>query len=149
MLLENEILLLLLLQNSMAIDKNNYHITLKNLRTGIQHGFMLASGDTPYMVQGVDNIAQRIADGEILYSDFTNSRVFSQENWSEGISKYWEPERLYSAIYPSKMYKDKKNIKITGSEFTLGGAVEEKFTLPFDSGDAPMCRGESAGVVYL
>lgn len=101
---------------------------------------MLAGGDTPYMVQGVDNIAQRIADGEILYSDFTNSRVFAQENWSEGISKYWEPERLYSVIYPSKMYKDKKNIKITGSEFTLGGSVDEKFTLPFDTGDAPMCR---------
>jgi len=140
MLLVVAIHLLQLLQISMAVNKNNYHITLKNLRTGILHGFMLAGGDTPYMVQGVDNIAQRIADGEILYSDFTNSRVFAQENWSEGISKYWEPERLYSVIYPSKMYKDKKNIKITGSEFTLGGSIEEKLTLPFTTGDAPMCR---------
>jgi len=149
MLLVVAIHLLQLLQISMAVNKNNYHITLKNLRTGVLHGFMLAGGDTPYMVQGVDNIAQRIADGEILYSDFTNSRVFAQENWSEGISKYWEPERLYSVIYPSKMYKDKKNIKITGSEFTLGGSIEEKLTLPFATGDAPMCRWETAWVVYL
>jgi len=96
----------------MAVNKNNYHITLKNLRTGVLHGFMLAGGDTPYMVQGVDNIAQRITDGEILYSDFTNSRVFAQENWSEGISKYWEAEKSGYYIYPSKMYKDKKNVKI-------------------------------------
>lgn len=84
-----------------------------------------------------------------MYSDFTNSRVFAQENWSEGISKYWDPEKNGYYIFPSKKYKDKKNILIDGSEFTLGGAVDEEFTLPFQDGEAPMCRGETAGVVYL
>lgn len=88
---------------------------------------MLASGDMPYQVQGIDNVAQRVADGEILYSDFTNSRVFAQSAWSEGISKYWDPERIYSTIYPSKKYKDKKNIKILEGEFTLGGSIKSKF----------------------
>ena len=135
-------------QNNMAIDKNNYHITLKNLRTWVTEGFMLAWGDTPYVVQGVDNIAQRIQDWEILYSDFTNSRVFAQENWSEGISKYWDPEKNGYYIFPSKKYKDKKNVLIDGSEFTLGGKVEAKFDLPFTLWEWPMCRGETAWYVY-
>lgn len=92
--------------------KDNHHILIKNLATNEEQGFMLASGDTPYSIQGVDNVAQRIADGEILYSDFTNSRVFAQSDWSEGTSRYWDPERIYSVIYPSKKYKDKKNIVI-------------------------------------
>jgi len=140
MLLDVEILLQPLSEISMAINKSKYHITIKNLRTGQLEGFMLASGDTPYSIQGVDNIAQRISDGEILYSDFTNSRVFAQEDWSEGISKYWDAEKNGYYIFPSKKYKDKKNIVIDRSEFTLGGSVVKKFDLPFDTGEAPMCR---------
>ncbi len=146
MLLVVAIHLLQLSQTSMAVNKNNYHITLKNLRTGVLHGFMLAGGDTPYMVQGVDNIAQRIQDGEILYSDFSNSRVFAQENWSEGISKYWEPEKNWYYIFPSKKYKDKKNIRINNGEFTLGSSVTPVFT--YTKWDWPICRWESAWVVY-
>lgn len=111
--------------------KDNHHIIIKNLTTGKEEGFMLASGDAPYQIQGIDNVAQRVADGEILYSDFTNSRVFAQSDWDGGISKYWWPERTYSVIYPSKKYKDKKNIEIRTGEFTLGGSVSEKFTIPF------------------
>lgn len=70
--------------------------------------------------------------------------MFAQENWSEGISKYWDPERTYSVVYPSKKYKDKKNIRIDDGEFTLGGSVKEKFTFPFTTGEGPMCRGETA-----
>ena len=114
--------------------KDNYHITIKNLTTLREEGFMLASGDMPYQIQGIDNVAQRVADGEILYSDFTNSRVFAQSDWSEGISKYWDPERIYAVIYPSKKYKDKRNVVINEGEFTLGGAVTEEFTLP-DGGE--------------
>lgn len=113
------ILLQLLSETNMAQQKHRYHITIKNLRTQQLEGFMIANGDSPYTVQGVDNIAQRIQDGEILYSDFTNSRVFAQENWSEGISKYWDPEKNGYYIFPSKKYKDKKNILIDESEFTL------------------------------
>lgn len=129
--------------------KDNYHITIKNLSTGKEEGFMLASGDAPYQIQGIDNVAQRVADGEILYSDFTNSRVFAQSDWSEWVSKYWDPERIYSVIYPSKKYKDKKNIEIKQWEFTLGGNVAEEYTIPFTTGEWPMCKGETAGVVYL
>lgn len=129
--------------------KDNYHITIKNLTTWREEGFMLASGDTPYQIQGIDNVAQRVADGEILYSDFTNSRVFAQSDWDGGISKYWWPEKTYSVIYPSKKYKDKKNIEIHTWEFTLGGNVSEKFTIPFSTGEWPMCKGETAWVVYL
>ena len=41
---------------------DNHHIKIKNLSTGKEEGFMLASGDTPYMIQGVDNVAQRVSD---------------------------------------------------------------------------------------
>lgn len=143
------ILLQLLSETNMAQQKHRYHITIKNLRTQQLEGFMIANGDSPYTVQGVDNIAQRIQDGEILYSDFTNSRVFAQENWSEGISKYWDPEKNGYYIFPSKKYKDKKNILIDESEFTLWGAVQEKYSLSYEFWEAPMCRWESAWVVYL
>lgn len=135
----------------MAVNKNNYHITIKNLRTGILHGFMLAGGDTPYMVQGVDNIAQRIQDGEILYSDFTNSRVFAQENWSEGTTKFWDPEKNWYYIFPSRKYKDKKSIRIlnNGSEFTLWSKLSEVYTYTNPQLKWPMCRGESWWVVYM
>lgn len=147
MLLVVAIHLLQLLQISMAELKNNYHITLRNLRTGVLQGFMLAGGDTPYMVQGVDNIAQRVQDGEILYSDFTNSRVFAQENWSEGISKYWDPEKNGYYIFPSKKYKDKKNIEIIWEEFRLGYRIKEVFT--FSKWEWITCRWELWGIVYL
>lgn len=123
--------------------QDNYHINIKNLTTNEEQGFMLMAGDKPYQVQGVDNIAQRIQDGEILYSDFTNSRVFAQSDWNEGVSKYWDPEYSGYYIFPSKKYKDKKNIEIRIGEFTLGGSVTEEFVLP-DGGEGPMCRGETA-----
>lgn len=100
--------------------KDSHHIQIKNLRTKEEVGFMLTAGDKPFTVQGVDAIATRISEGEILYTDFTNSRVFAQSDWSGGISKYWNPERIYSVVYPTLKYADNKNAKVDISgEFTI------------------------------
>jgi len=129
--------------------KWDHHITIKNYRTGVREGFLLASWDAPYTVQWVDNIAQRVQDWEILYSDFTSSRVFAQSDWSEWISKYWDPELSGYYIFPSKKYKHKKNILIWEGEFTLWGAINNRFNLTGVDPRGPMCAGEEAWVVYL
>lgn len=141
--------ILLQLATSYNMRKDNHHILIKNLSTNEEQGFMLASGDTPYSIQGVDNVAQRVQDWEILYSDFTNSRVFAQSEWSEGVSRYWDPEKNGFYIFPSKKYKDKKNITIGEWEFTLGGNVSEEFDIPYVGWEGPMCKWETAWVVYL
>jgi hypothetical protein len=127
-----------------------HHIQIKNLRTGQQEGFLLTSGDKPFAVQGVDTIATRISEGEVLYSDFTNSRVFPQSDWSGGISKYWDPERISSTIYPTTKYSDSYNAKLdVAGEFTIGASalIAKDFSNPV-SGFLCATNGEAAGVVY-
>lgn len=144
------VVVILLQQQTLSnMRKDNHHILIKNLATNEEQGFMLASGDTPYSVQWVDNVAQRVQDWEILYSDFTNSRVFAQSEWSEWVSRYWDPEKNGFYIFPSKKYKDKKNIAIWEWEFTLGWNVAEEYDIPFVGWEGPMCKGETAWVVYL
>ena len=130
--------------------KDAHHIQIKNLRTGQEEGFMLTSGDKPFTVQGVDTIATRISEWEILYSDFTNSRVFAQSEWSGGISKYWVPERIYSVIYPTLKYADAYNADVSKEgEFTIGASayLAKDFPNP-TSKFSSATNGEAAGVVY-
>lgn len=128
--------------------KDDHHIRIKNLRTGVEQGFMLTAGDKPFTIQGMDVTAIRIAEWETLYSDFTNSRVFPQTDWSWGISKYWIPEYRYSTIIPTTHYWDAHNILIGNGEFTLGSsvAVAEDFT--GTDAIAKYCNGEAPWVVY-
>ena len=132
--------------------KNDFHIWIKNLRTNEEAGFMLAAWDKPFTIQGMDNTATRIADWEIRYSDFTNTRVFAQSEWDEGISKFWEPKMVFSTIFPSHKYGDQKNILISwaGQEFTIGSAVDvfKNFPLPV-TGISSVAKGASNGHIVV
>lgn len=130
--------------------QDSHHIQIKNLRTGQKEGFMLTAWDKPFTVQWVDTIATRISEWEILYTDFTNSRVFAQSDWSGGISKYWVPERIYSTIYPTLRYADSYNAKVSvEGEFTIGSSVilAENFPDPTTQFSCS-CNGETLGIVY-
>lgn len=128
--------------------KDDYHIRVKNLKTWKDMGFMLTSGDKPFTIQGMDNQATRVSEGELLYSDFTNSRVFAQSDWGNGVSKYWNPERFYSTIYPSRQYGDANNIYIGNGEFSLGNGVEVAEDFSGTNAIQSYCNGESPWVVY-
>lgn len=132
--------------------KNDYHIYIKNLRTEEEQGFMLLSGDKPFTIQGMDNTATRISDGEIRYSDFTNTRVFAQSEWNEGVSKFWNPKMVYSTIFPSHQYWDTKNVIISwaGQEFAIGSAVDlfKNFPIPI-TGISCIAKGATTGEIVV
>lgn len=98
------------------LKEQAYHIKIKRLDTNVEKWFMIAKGewasDSTNAV-GADTLAPKTSNWDITLSDFTNSSVFAQSDWSWNRNvnearivwpawvKYWTPETSYSNNLPT------------------------------------------------